>query len=84
MSQPDRGQWKSKIGFILAASGSAIGLAKAAAGGWPLQVGLFHHQDLSRVLRRLAGGFDQVLYLDGHMQGWRNAGLPLEVRDPAL
>ncbi len=26
MSQPDRGQWKSKIGFILAASGSAIGL----------------------------------------------------------
>ena len=26
MSEPDRGQWKSKIGFILAASGSAIGL----------------------------------------------------------
>lgn len=26
MAQPPRGQWKSKLGFILAASGSAIGL----------------------------------------------------------
>jgi len=38
---------------------------------------------MSRLAFRMRG-FDQVLYLDGHMQGWRDAGLPLEVRDPAL
>jgi rhodanese-related sulfurtransferase len=29
-------------------------------------------------------GFERVLYLDGHMQAWRKAGLPLQARDPTL
>ena len=38
---------------------------------------------LSRLALRMRG-FDRVLYLDGHLQAWKKAGLPLEAHDPAL
>ena len=38
---------------------------------------------MSKLALRMRG-FERILYLDGHMQGWRKAGLPLQVRDPAL
>ena len=38
MATPDRGMWGSRIGFILAAAGSAVGLGNIW--GFPTQVGL--------------------------------------------
>ncbi len=43
--------------------GVVLGLAKAIFGGWPLQAGLFYHQDLSRELRRLAPEMEEVVFV---------------------